>query len=1150
MGSGSSMKLSETARTNSKSQEFQTLNRNDSQIIVSSKNFKTKKTDRYSYCPSEIQHNFNYQQHLNYYNNFSSVNNYQQQHQYDNKYYANNNICFKFPDVNASNAKNFENFIVPSQLMQHSSKINHITDEYNNNSEQSKIAMTKSLIMYDVDFEKFYRTTEINSHNRQSHNNNSFKNNTRHIHKQPLTTSSSIYQDLIDLDKDLEKRENDLKLQTNKKFSLNSVILVNNINRNSSTSSSSSGCSSDTSNSNNTTRKKSTSKEADTSMHSVNTYISDNNNNKNTNKPISINNKSESPCLLTSVSTTSSSSATSYFNKSILSTSANLSSSCSSISSPTEFYSIKSHEKSKRAENRRTTNGKTKSEYLFNNQKSEKNLTPEKTAGFYKKNFSTISHSLNEQQQQQNGFINNNKENSKKIKAKGRDSGIIIDLFHLNNSMTNIKTKLSNAKHNLRNSLSAFNLKTISVGKKSNKNNKKEENSIKSTSLAAATSYTTASSSSSASSSLSLNKLKPKQNINSDTSDDYEEINSNENNSIHNNNNNNNNISVSGVNDEDLRKKFNSKENISSLENNNNNNKITKSKQNAISSSINNFMLSNLSTTSSSTNSKNVTYDYNNSCNLIKKTDVNSFISNNNLTSNNNKTSEIHPFINCKQTIINNYKEHQLNYECSNNKNNNNNNNNSNIHSLSFSSCNLITSNNSKDENDENKITRFKNSFKSNENKQKPQINNNNNNNSSIKRTMTFHSTNSNMNSVENNLNKSTNLIKNNDIQGSFKTIINCINNNEAKIKSTNAIVSSFDNLPPSSSSNTSNLNSNKLVNSKTISSFKPKTAENTTIPVISIENRSKEMSHSVSMGNQQAVTSSRAVSEKQGLPTHRHQKIVVQASTSDLLNCFSIFISEKCAHLVKETYINPLTFLNNDIGKRVKFEPRDTINWLRSADRALLIQGWQEIAFMNPVNVVFVYLLVRDTLKEIEVKSVYELQCIIMACLYLAFSYMGNEISYPLKPFLIEENREIFWQRIVDLMNRLSACMLRINRDPRFFTELFYELKSYSIIKRNDPNSISVSNTLNININKACYKQLSDQSNNSVEIKIDNLCNNDKIGNKKEDLKRITKNIQEKQISFNSFKPSINIANEQTRVRSGFYISNENQNPLNSFCI
>ena len=95
-------------------------------------------------------------------------------------------------------------------------------------------------------------------------------------------------------------------------------------------------------------------------------------------------------------------------------------------------------------------------------------------------------------------------------------------------------------------------------------------------------------------------------------------------------------------------------------------------------------------------------------------------------------------------------------------------------------------------------------------------------------------------------------------------------------------------------------------------------------------------------------------------------------------------------------------------------------------------------------------YLLVRETLKPDEIKCVYDLQCNIMACLYLAFSYMGNEISYPLKPFLIEENRDIFWQRTVTLMNKLSAHMLRINRDPRYFTELFYELKSFSNLNQN----------------------------------------------------------------------------------------------------
>lgn len=198
-----------------------------------------------------------------------------------------------------------------------------------------------------------------------------------------------------------------------------------------------------------------------------------------------------------------------------------------------------------------------------------------------------------------------------------------------------------------------------------------------------------------------------------------------------------------------------------------------------------------------------------------------------------------------------------------------------------------------------------------------------------------------------------------------------------------------------------------------------------------------------------------------------QHKKIVVQASTNDLLNCFAQFIGQQCTHLSRETYVNPLCYMNSNIGKRIKFEPEDTINWLRSADCALLIQGWQEIAFMNPVNVVFVYLLVRDTLKTAEtIRTVYDLQCNVMACLYLAFSYMGNEISYPLKPFLIEENRSIFWQRTCDLMSKLSGNMLRINQDPRYFTELFYELKSYSNLKKSVTSSSIQQNPITKNEN------------------------------------------------------------------------------------
>ena len=61
---------------------------------------------------------------------------------------------------------------------------------------------------------------------------------------------------------------------------------------------------------------------------------------------------------------------------------------------------------------------------------------------------------------------------------------------------------------------------------------------------------------------------------------------------------------------------------------------------------------------------------------------------------------------------------------------------------------------------------------------------------------------------------------------------------------------------------------------------------------------------------------------------------------------------------------------------------------------RSLLLQGWQDIAFINPANVVFVYLLVRDCVDSNVVQEA-ELQAIVLACLYLSYSYMGNEIRW-----------------------------------------------------------------------------------------------------------------------------------------------------------
>jgi len=112
-------------------------------------------------------------------------------------------------------------------------------------------------------------------------------------------------------------------------------------------------------------------------------------------------------------------------------------------------------------------------------------------------------------------------------------------------------------------------------------------------------------------------------------------------------------------------------------------------------------------------------------------------------------------------------------------------------------------------------------------------------------------------------------------------------------------------------------------------------------------------------------------------------------------------------------------------------------------------------VGFINPANIVFVYLLIREgvwlgpntnsssgnnrkvtdsttprkeqhpsnnnfsTGSTGKQKSFWDfmeherdLHSYVLTCLYLSYSYMGNEISYPLKPFLVDDNREKFWDR------------------------------------------------------------------------------------------------------------------------------------------
>ncbi|XP_075962504.1 cyclin-dependent kinase 5 activator 1 isoform X2 [Anarhichas minor] len=153
-------------------------------------------------------------------------------------------------------------------------------------------------------------------------------------------------------------------------------------------------------------------------------------------------------------------------------------------------------------------------------------------------------------------------------------------------------------------------------------------------------------------------------------------------------------------------------------------------------------------------------------------------------------------------------------------------------------------------------------------------------------------------------------------------------------------------------------------------------------------------------------------------------KRVIVQASTSELLRCLGEFLCCRCYRLKH-------------------LSPADPVLWLRAVDRSLLLQGWQDQAFVTPANVVFVYMLCRDVVDGDLVASEHELQAILLTCLYLSYSYMGNEISYPLKPFLVEAGKEAFWDRCLAIIDATSAKMLRINADPHFFTQIFAELKS-----------------------------------------------------------------------------------------------------------
>ncbi|CAB4010376.1 cyclin-dependent kinase 5 activator 1 isoform X1 [Paramuricea clavata] len=200
----------------------------------------------------------------------------------------------------------------------------------------------------------------------------------------------------------------------------------------------------------------------------------------------------------------------------------------------------------------------------------------------------------------------------------------------------------------------------------------------------------------------------------------------------------------------------------------------------------------------------------------------------------------------------------------------------------------------------------------------------------------------------------------------------------------------------PTATKNTNSTNENKTL--------KPAQANSAIIPATTLNNTHKTKTQNISNAKA-ALTSSHFT-----------------------MKCLGTFVCARYLRMLPHLSIN------------------DVITWLKSVDRALTLSGWQDHAFLTTPNITFIYMLARDSLPE-NVQSMNQLKSELLTILYMAYTYSGPEISYPLKPFLCDKNRAEFWTRCVWITNNLSGDMLKIHKDSQFYEEVQIELATYGCL-------------------------------------------------------------------------------------------------------
>ena len=174
-----------------------------------------------------------------------------------------------------------------------------------------------------------------------------------------------------------------------------------------------------------------------------------------------------------------------------------------------------------------------------------------------------------------------------------------------------------------------------------------------------------------------------------------------------------------------------------------------------------------------------------------------------------------------------------------------------------------------------------------------------------------------------------------------------------------------------------------------------------------------------------------------------------ISRSSTDLqtLKLHSISQPDLHKHYVNFSLSETLKYIGCYVYLRCRkiegLKPSLVVSWIRGIDRSLILSGWQEQGFISQPNMIPLYMLLREVLHE-DLKTLADLKGTIMSTLYMCYSYNGHEISYPLKPFITDNNRLGFWDRCMYIINNHSDKMLLINKDSKYYNEVQLELKTF----------------------------------------------------------------------------------------------------------